>query len=71
MALNELGTLLATASEKVSKILSKILQGTIVKLFETKKGDQLKAFRRGAEITTINDLMFDSESRYITCCSSK
>ena len=61
LALNQAGTLLATAST----------QGTLLRVFDPKTGTQLGEFRRGSTPTTICDLSFDNESKYLTCASDK
>lgn len=61
LALNNVGTLLATASA----------QGTLVRIFDPKTARKLGEFRRGSTPTTICDLAFDMESKYLTCTSDK
>ena len=61
MALNYLGDILASCSEK----------GTIIRLFSTKTGHLLKELRRGTDYAEIYSLNFDKNSRYLICGSSK
>ncbi len=61
MALNLLGTILATASEK----------GTIIRLFSTEDGTHLQEVRRGADKAEIFSICFNKSSKWIACSSDK
>ena len=55
------GTLLATAST----------QGTLVRIFDPTTSKKLGELRRGSTPTTICDLAFDLDNKYLTCTSDK
>jgi len=61
IVLNLDGTRLATSSDK----------GTLIRIFDTKNGDQLKEFRRGADKAEIFSLAFNSTSDWICVSSDK
>ncbi|CCE66090.1 hypothetical protein TPHA_0O01210 [Tetrapisispora phaffii CBS 4417] len=62
LALNNEGTLLATASEK----------GTIVRVFSVETGAKLYQFRRGTYPTNVHSIIFSNDSKYLSVtCSSK
>lgn len=62
LTLNKTGSILATTSDK----------GTLIRLFNTKTGDQLHELRRGSEPATIQNIAFEIDSgKYLTCCSNK
>jgi hypothetical protein len=60
IATDEMGTLVATASE----------HGTVVKVFRTQDGSLLQDFRRGANPAAISSLTFRSDSAYLAVASS-
>lgn len=61
MALNNDGTLLATASAK----------GQVIRIFSTENGHQIQELRRGTDEAEIISLAFDPVSQYIGCTSNK
>jgi hypothetical protein len=60
IATDEMGTLVATASE----------HGTVVKVFRTQDGSLLQDFRRGANPAAISSLTFRADSAYLAVASS-
>lgn len=60
MALNSSGTLVATASEN----------GHLVKVFQTKDGQELYRLRRGTSQTTISSIAFRCDDRFLAVASS-
>ena len=79
IVLNLDGSRLATASEKVTKefSISKLRgqlihdKGTLIRIFDTKTGEQLKELRRGADKAEIYSLAFHSTSKWICVSSDK
>jgi len=61
MVLNMEGTRLATASEK----------GTLIRVFDTKTGDQIKEVRRGADKAEIFAIAFNPSSTWMCVSSDK
>lgn len=57
--LNAKGTKLATASEK----------GTIIRIYNTEKGEQLQELRRGSEYAQIYSIAFDPSGLFLACSS--
>lgn len=47
------------------------MQGTLIRLFDTKKKTQLCELRRGTTYSNINHLSFDYDSKFLTCSSAK
>jgi hypothetical protein len=61
MALNSLGTRLATASDK----------GTLIRVWDTASGELLQELRRGADKADICCIAFNSGSTLLACASDK
>ncbi|OQR77569.1 WD repeat domain phosphoinositide-interacting protein 4-like [Tropilaelaps mercedesae] len=62
IALNQSGTMLATASQK----------GTLIRVFDTAKSSvQLHEFRRGTDPATLYCINFSPDDRYLCCSSDK
>lgn len=61
LALNNEGDRLATVSER----------GTLIRIWDTKSGKQIREFRRGADATTITSLAFDHNTTSIVVCNKK
>ena len=59
LQLNSKGTLLATASNK----------GTVIRIFNTDKGERLQELRRGNEYAQIWNCVFDHNDRFIAISS--
>lgn len=61
LAMNQDGTLLATASDK----------GTLIRIFRCDDGSFLQELRRGTEKAEIYSLAFDVQSKFIACSSDR
>ena len=59
--MNYEGSLLASAS----------IQGTIIRIYQTKDGALIQELRRGTKSSEIYSLVFDFRSQYIACSSNK
>ena len=61
LALNANGDRLATASER----------GTLIRIWDTKTGENLRELRRGLEVVSITSLRFDLDTTRLAVCSDK
>lgn len=61
IALNYNGTMIATASNR----------GTLIRVFDTTSGNKLYEFRRGLDTTTIQNICFDINSKWLVVTSTK
>jgi len=61
LALNADGSLVATASDK----------GTLVRVFDTRTGAQVRELRRGVDRAVVYSIAFDADSQYVACTSDK
>ena len=61
LAMNKIGTLLASCSEK----------GTLIRIFKIDNGEFIQELRRGSDHAIINSLSFDPQSNFIVCNSNK
>ena len=68
LSLNNEGTILATASDKVKFIIKK---GTMIRLFSTETGEYFKELRRGSEKAQIFSISFSPNSKYLACSSDR
>lgn len=59
LAVNQNGTLLATASDR----------GTLIRVFNVMDGKLITELRRGAKNSGINCIAFDSQNKYVGCSS--
>ncbi len=60
LAINNQGTLVATASEN----------GTLIKVFNVETEAKVYEFRRGSLTTKIYDMCFNNDSKLLACCSA-
>jgi len=61
LVMNYDGSLLASAS----------VQGTIIRIYQTKDGALIQELRRGSKSSEIYNLVFDQKSQYLACSSNK
>ena len=61
LALSGDGSLLATASDK----------GTLIRVFDSHSGAQLREFRRGVDRALVYSIVFCPETKYLACSSDK
>lgn len=61
LAVNSMGTLIASGSEK----------GTIIRIFSAEDGSTLQELRRGTGKASINDLVFHPNLNLLACSSNK
>lgn len=61
ISLNNMGNLLATASDK----------GTLIRIFNVIDGTKMKELRRGSENAMIYSISFDNNSKYVCCTSDR
>lgn len=59
LSINQIGTLLATASDK----------GTLIRVFNIADGKLLTELRRGSKSAEINCIVFDEQNKYVGCSS--
>ena len=52
-------------------VASTSVNGTLIRIFDTKTAVKLKEFRRGTTPTTIYNLYFDIDAEFIVCCSER
>ena len=48
-----------------------IIQGTLIRLFETENGTLLQEVRRGADHADVHCISFDPASKFLACSSDK
>jgi len=70
LALNSDGSLLASASDKVSEYIL-IIQGTLIRIFKVEDGSFLQELRRGTEKADIYSIAFDPLSKFVACSSDR
>ena len=61
IAVNQQGTLIATASEK----------GTLIRVWDANKKEILNELRRGSDPATVNCINFSHDSEFLCCASDK
>lgn len=71
LSLNNDGNILASASDKVKTNKFNIIQGTLIRLFDTDTGSLIQEVRRGSDHADVYCISFDPVSKYLACSSDK